>query len=72
MKGSGSGVRKRSVGIRAWARLLGLEKTVVEGVELAEDDAVVVSVRPRYSQRSRCPHCRRRCPDYDEGDGRQQ
>ncbi len=63
-------MRKRSVGIRAWARLLGLEKTVVEGVELDEGDALVVSVRPRYSQRSRCPHCRRRCPGYDEGDGR--
>ena len=63
-------MRKRSVGIRAWARLLGLEKTVVEGVELDEDDAIVVSVRPCYSQRDRCPHCRRRCPGYDLGEGR--
>jgi transposase len=63
-------VRNRSVGIRAWARLLGLEKTVVEGVEFDADDALVVSVRPRHSQRNRCPHCRRRCPGYDEGDGR--
>jgi transposase len=29
-----------------------------------------VSVRPRYSQRDRCPHCHRRCPGYDLGDGR--
>ena len=63
-------MRKRSVGIRAWARLLGLEKTVVESVELDEDDAIVVAVRPGFSQRDRCPHCRRRCPGYDQGEGR--
>jgi len=68
-KGSGGGVRKRSVGVRAWARLLGLEKTVVEAVD-EEDGAIVVAVRPRYSQRDRCPHCRRRCPGYDLGEGR--
>jgi transposase len=49
--------------------MLGLEKTVVEAVE-EEDGAIVVSVRPRYSQRDRCPHCRRRCPGYDLGEGR--
>ena len=49
---------------------MGLEKTVVEGVELGEHDELVVSVRPRYSQLDRCPHCRRRCPGYDLGDGR--
>ena len=70
MKVSGRGVRNRSVGIRAWVRWLGLEKTVVEAVDAAEDGQVVVSVRPRYSQRDRCPHCRRRCPGYDLGDGR--
>src|SRR5512143_4198385 len=69
VKGRG-GVRRRSVGIRAWVRMLGLEKTVVEGVELDEDDAIVVAVRPRYSQRDHCPHCRRRCPGYDLGEGR--
>jgi transposase len=63
-------VRKRSVGVRVWARLLGLEKTVVESVELDEDDAIVVAVRPVFSQRDRCPHCRRRCPGYDQGEGR--
>jgi len=63
-------VRNRSVGIRAWARMLGLEKTVLEAVELDEHDQVVISVRPAYSQRDRCPHCRRRCPGYDLGDGR--
>jgi transposase len=63
-------VRKRSVGIRAWARMLGLEKTVLEGVELDEEGQVVVAVRPIYSQRDRCPHCRRRSPGYDLGEGR--
>lgn len=67
---SGGGVRKRSVGVRAWAQMLGLEKTVLEGVELGEHDELVVSVRPRYSQLDRCPHCRWRCPGYDLGDGR--
>jgi len=69
-KGSSGGVRKRSVGVRAWARTLGLEKTVVERVWLDEEDQVVVAVRPIYSQRDRCPHCRRRCPGYDLGEGR--
>jgi transposase len=47
-----------------------LEKTVVEALDVEQDGTVVVSVRPRYSQRDRCPHCRRRCPGYDQGDGR--
>jgi transposase len=42
----------------------------VESVELDEDDAIVVAVRPGWSQRDRCPHCRRRCPGYDQGQGR--
>jgi transposase len=63
-------VRSRSVGIRAWARWLGLEKSVVETVDADEDGPVVVSIRPRYSQWDCCPHWRRRCPGYDLGDGR--
>jgi transposase len=63
-------VRKRRVGVRTWVRLLGLGKTVVEAVDVLADGTVVVSVRPRFSQRDRCPHCRRRCPGYDLGDGR--
>ena len=63
-------MRNRSVGVRVWARLLGLEKTIVEGVDVEEDGAIVIAVRPRYSQRDRCPHCRRRCPGYDLGEGR--
>lgn len=64
-------VRRGSVGIRAWARLLELDETVVEAVEFDEDEGpVVVSVRPRYSQRDRCPPCLRRCPGYHLGEGR--
>jgi transposase len=62
-------VRKRSVGVRAWARLLGLEKTIVDAVD-EEDGAIVISVRPHARQLDRCPHCRRRCPGYDLGEGR--
>ncbi len=63
-------MRKASVGVRAWARLLGLGKTVVEAVDVESDGTIVVSVRPGYRQRDRCPHCRRRCPGYDLGEGR--
>jgi transposase len=55
---------------RIWARLLGLGRAVVEAVELTADGAIVIAVRPRFSQRDRCPHCRRRCPGYDLGQGR--
>lgn len=54
---------------RVVARLLGVEKTVVERFEF-DEDAVVVHVRPRWSERSRCLMCRRRCAGYDEGSGR--
>jgi len=67
---NGGDVRRRSVGVRAWARSLGLAKTVVEAVDVDRAGALVVSVRPRFGQRDRCPHCRRRCPGYDLGDGR--
>ena len=48
---------------------MGLEKTVVEAVE-EQDGAIVISVRPHARQLDRCPHCRRRCPGYDLGEGR--
>jgi transposase len=59
-------VRRRSV----WKKLLGLQRAVVEDVELTDGGAVVVSVRPAARERDRCPHCRRRCPGYDWGEGR--
>ena len=56
---------------RLWARLLGLVRVVVEGVEFDEDEqAVVVSVRPRKATKRRCGRCGRRCSGYDQGAGR--
>lgn len=56
---------------RLWARLVGVEKAVVERVVFEEDDGVVVvSVRPARGQRRRCGMCRRRVAGYDQGDGR--
>jgi transposase len=53
------------------ARLVGVEQAVVESVEFDEDDdAVVVSVRPRRAAAGRCGRCGRRCPRYDRGSGR--
>lgn len=57
-------------GIRIWARLLGLARVVVEDVWMTADGAVVVAARPRAREQDRCPHCRRRCPGYDLGEGR--
>ncbi len=61
--------------VRVFRRLLGVEHTVVEGVELEHDDergeeVLVASVRPVASQALRCSQCRRRCPYRDAGDGR--
>ncbi len=54
-----------------WARLLGLVKAVVEDVEFDEvAECVVVSVRPRKGAKRRCGRCGRRCPGYDQGEGR--
>jgi len=54
-----------------WARLLGVVKAVVEDVAFDEDDeCIVVSVRPRKATKRRCGRCGKRCPGYDQGDGR--
>lgn len=54
-----------------WGRLLGVEKTTVERVEYDEDEQVLVAhVKPYERERRRCPHCRRRCPLFDRGEGR--
>ena len=57
-------------GGRVFARLLGLGRAVVEGVRLEEDGSVVVAARPRRREASRCGRCGRRCPGYDQGEGR--
>jgi transposase len=60
-------VRNASV----WRALLGVEKTVVEGVEFDQDQGLLVArVRPTAGARSRCGRCSRRSPGYDGGAGR--
>jgi transposase len=58
---------------RVWRRLLGVEHTVIESVELEGDGAeevLVARVRPTRARCSRCSRCGRRCRGYDAGDGR--
>jgi transposase len=51
--------------------LLGVEKTVVERVEFDQVQVLVIAhVRPVRGQQRRCGVCRRRCPGYDQGQGR--
>ncbi len=60
-------MRKASV----WARLLGVERTVIEQVEFdGEEELLICHVRPVKSERRRCGICRRRCGGYDAGAGR--
>jgi transposase len=57
--------------VRVFRALLGVEKTVVEGVEFDEaNELVVVRVRVARGAGGRCGVCRRRCGRYDGGDGR--
>jgi len=54
-----------------WRALLGVEDTVVEDIEFAEEGQVLVAcVRPTRRAASRCGRCRRRSPAYDRGEGR--
>ena len=58
---------------RVFQRLLGVEYTVVEGVELVEEhgeEVLVAQVHPTRSRQGRCSRCQRRCRGYDRGDGR--
>ena len=58
---------------RVWKRLLGVEHTVVDHVlydDEEEDGVLVARVRPTRSRRGRCGLCLRRCPGYDQGNGR--
>lgn len=57
-------------GIRVWARLLGLQRTVLEDVTTGSEGEVIVSIRPSWRERDRCGECRRRCGRYDQGEGR--
>jgi hypothetical protein len=54
-----------------WRTLLGVDKTIVEAVDLdVETGILVASVRPTASMRNRCGSCWKRCPRCDAGDGR--
>ena len=57
--------------LRVWARLLEVERVVVESVRFeAVEQVAVVSVRPLARWVGRCGVCRRRCVGYDRGRGR--
>jgi transposase len=60
------------LGASVWRRMIGVDhQTVIESVEVTEDeDAVVVSVRPRRATKRRCGRCGVRAPGYDQGEGR--
>jgi transposase len=65
----GDGVRVA----RVWRVVLGVEHTVIEGVALepaGTGEVLVARVRPVGSRRNRCGRCGRRCPGYDQGEGR--
>ncbi len=52
-------------------RLLGLEKTCIEGCDFDESSGVlVIGVRPHRSECGRCSVCLKRCPGYDAGSGK--
>jgi len=57
---------------KVWAGMFGVEKsTVVDHVEFDDEaETVVAWVRPRKGAMSRCGRCERRCPGYDQGEGR--
>jgi len=57
-------------GIRVWAQLLGLQRSVIEAVWIGIEGEVVVAARPGWRERDRCGICRRRCPGFDLGGGR--
>jgi len=57
-------------GARVWARLLGLQRAVIEDVWVGDEGAVVVAARPVWRERDRCGVCRRRSPGFDLGEGR--
>jgi transposase len=54
---------------RVWRRVLGVEHTVIESVDLQSDgpgqEVLVARVRVKAGAARRCSRCRRRCPGYD-------
>jgi transposase len=49
--------------------LLDVEGAVVEQTYYEEGLGLIVRVRPKRGQQDRCPHCERRSPAYDWGEG---
>lgn len=47
-----------------------MKGAIVEGVDDADPELVVVRIRPERRWAGRCGVCRRRCPGYDRGEGR--
>jgi transposase len=59
---------------RVFGQLLGVQGMVIGDVTVeadpdADEEILVVSVRPDARAACRCAQCRRRCPGYDSGDG---
>ena len=54
---------------RVWRRVLGVEHTVIESVDLETDrrgqEVLVARVRVKAGAARRCSRCQRRCPGYD-------
>jgi transposase len=48
---------------------LSIETETSRGRNAQISEVMVLSVRPKASQASRCSRCRKRCPGYDGGDG---
>ncbi len=56
---------------RLWRSLLGVEKTVVEGIEFDQETGILLArVRPTRSVQNRCGICQKHSPRYDAGAGR--
>ena len=50
--------------------LLGVSRCVVEDLYLSDDGSLVARLRLHRKERQRCGICGRRCPRYDQGEGR--
>ena len=46
-----------------------IETETSRGKTPVTSEVLVLSVRPKVCRASRCPHCRKRCPGYDSGEG---
>lgn len=56
---------------RVFRALLGVQKTIIEGVDVDEEELLlIVRARPARGARGRCGVCQRRCGGYDRGEGR--